>query len=1180
MSQVVAESHSNILAAALAAQKTGAASKTSSCPSTPKSVNKTSSLYSSPEASSTAGDSRIAALSPPEKAANQTNATPKPKAFTFSNSSTDKRPIRTINAIRTQPSAAASSLANAAKRNAMGAVPEKATFRTLLQLNRKPIAACRSTWSGETIKEKEASPTQIATARRIFSIDDTPIASRSSLMYCRDLISGVKFLIDSGSEVSVIPRSMAGDLEEEPLRFTLKGAGGHGINTHGTKKMKISMNENNSFIWTFIVADVSSPIIGLDFLTAFRLAIMPFGNNVVNCLNHTSIPCLRGSGTSQCLKVEIHDPAVELLAKFPGLTEPNAFRTIKHNVKHEIVINGDLSKVKAEQRNFNVKIAEQIKKHFERLAALGHVRLSKSPVSSPVTVVKKASGELRVCGDYRRLNMATQADSFSLPHIHACNRDLRDCKIFTCIDLKNAYHQIPMREEDIWLTNVVTPAGNYEYTVCPFGLKTASQTFQRFLNGLLAGLPNVWAFLDDIMIGSRSEQEHRRHVEAVLKRLESAGLKINVEKSQFFRPSIEFLGYTLSENGIRPKEAKVQAVNDYPMPDTVGKLKRFLGMINFYNRFIPEIGWIQKPLGVYLSKPKKENNVKIILTTEQQEAVQKLKDSLAGATTLAHPQPDAILKLYVDASKGGVGGALHQYYDGKEEPLYFVSRAFTKAESNWAPYNLELEAAFFTVNKLTDQLIGREVILYSDHKPLIHALRNPKPKTPLEFRRLDTITRLVDHFEHISGENNTVADALSRVNCNAIRLMPSVDYEQIFEAQQEDSELLQHVQADEEQFKLIEKRMANGRFRIWHQIDAAYNQLVYVPQSKRKELIEEFHRQCHAGYKSTTRHLARLFYWPKMKQDVRDTVRICEACQKAKVIRANQTPPTKIEMPKSRFSTLHVDLVGPLPPSDGYTHLLTVVDRFSRYMVAMPLRSIKTNAVLYALMIGWIQHFGLPLEIVTDRGSQFTSHTMKNCANFFGVYHHTTTAFHPQSNSMIERCHRMLKDSLRCIETRDWPKRTPMIVLAWNNSVREETGHSPSQIVFGSTMRLPCHFFEDVEQQEPTDEMLEAFMAEMTELRARSADPHVANRSRFLTTEAMESCRFVYVKNETKQGLQDNYTGPFKVLSRNDYNMVIRRPDGREDAVNRARCKPAYLLREECDTAVNEQRTDQSSSVF
>lgn len=298
----------------------------------------------------------------------------------------------------------------------------------------------------------------------------------------------------------------------------------------------------------------------------------------------------------------------------------------------------------------------------------------------------------------------------------------------------------------------------------------------------------------------------------------------------------------------------------------------------------------------------------------------------------------------------------------------------------------------------------------------MNAILNPRAKTPFEFRRLNTISQYIDAVQHVKGADNLVADALSRVNCNAIRLAPVIDYARVYEEQQSDPELLKRVKSGGDNFKQVTKTTEKGKFKVWHFVDSSYNELVCVPRSRRREVIEEFHNQCHAGYKSTTRNLAQMFHWPKMKADVRHFVRHCEPCQRAKVIRAGQTPPSMIGMPKSRFSTLHMDLVGPLPPYDGYTHLLTVIDRFSRYMIAVPVRSIKTNAVLYAFMLHWVMHFGLPVEILTDRGSQFTSNTMENFSKFFGVHHHTTCAYTPKCNGMIERTHRMLKDSLRAID--------------------------------------------------------------------------------------------------------------------------------------------------------------------
>ena len=752
-------------------------------------------------------------------------------------------------------------------------------------------------------------------------------------------------------------------------------------------------------------------------------------------------------------------------------------------------------------------------------------------------------------------------DTFAIPHIHGCNSNLRNCKVFTCIDLRKAYHQILMNEADICKTAVVTPQGCMEYLVMPFGLKCASQTFQRFLNSLLRGIPGAYAYLDDILIGSPDEQSHIKDVRAVLERLNEAGLKINIEKSQFFREHLDFLGYHIDAEGIRPSKSKVEALNDFPVPTTIGGVKRFLGMLNFYNRFVKDLGRLQQPLNAYLSTPKAENQRKIQLTTDQLKAFDDLKAALANATALAHPQPEAVLKLYVDASKEGCGAVLHQYYDGKEEPIYFISRAFTETESNWATFNQELEAAYFAVTKLTDQLVGREVILYTDHKPLVNAIQNPRAKTPFEFRRLNTISQYIDAVQHVKGADNVVADALSRVNCNAIRLSPVIDYEKVYLEQQNDPELQKRAKKNSS-YKLIKKKTENGEFKVWHYVDNAYNELVCVPRSRRREVIDEFHKQCHAGYKSTTRNLAQIFHWPKMKSDIRTFVRHCEPCQRAKVIRTGQTPLSMIGMPKSRFSTLHMDLVGPLPPYDGYTHLLTIIDRFSRYLVAVPLRSTKTNAVLYAFMVHWIMHFGLPLELITDRGSQFTSHACENFTKFFGVYHHTSCAYKPTTNGAIERSHRMLKDSLRAIEARDWPRRVPMLVLAWNNCLREDSNYTPAQIAFGSAMRLPCNAFEEVEETEPSDAMIEAFMAEMAELRARASHPHIRNRYQQFVADALEGCGSVWIRNETRVGLQDNYYGPFPVVARNDYNMVIRLPNGDEDCVNRSRCKPAYVLQD------------------
>jgi cleavage and polyadenylation specificity factor subunit 1 len=299
-------------------------------------------------------------------------------------------------------------------------------------------------------------------------------------------------------------------------------------------------------------------------------------------------------------------------------------------------------------------------------------------------------------------------------------------------------------------------------------------------------MEHVFVYIDDIIVFSRNEEEHLQHLREVFGRLAQANLKINLEKSQLNCTQVEFLGYTISSKGIQPSVNRIKAISEFPTPTTVGQVKRFLGMVNFYHRFMPHVAQLQQPLIKYQKIKKCFSKQEIVLTEEERNAVSQIKNSLLNVTSLAHPHPDAVLKIYVDASAQGIGGVLNQYYNQKEEPLYFISKAFTKEQSKLAPYYQELEAAFYVVKKLKNLLVGQESILYTDHKPLVSALRNPKDKPTNEWRKLSTIVQYVTVIEHIDGNKNIVADTLSRISCSAIKIQPTLDYELLFREQLQD----------------------------------------------------------------------------------------------------------------------------------------------------------------------------------------------------------------------------------------------------------------------------------------------------------------------------------------------------------------------------------------------------------
>ncbi|KAG8182035.1 hypothetical protein JTE90_013965 [Oedothorax gibbosus] len=342
------------------------------------------------------------------------------------------------------------------------------------------------------------------------------------------------------------------------------------------------------------------------------------------------------------------------------ITNPSSIGvSTPHDTVHHIITKGP--PVTARPRRLHPKSHDAVKAEFEFLLSQGIIRPSKSPWSSPLHVVPKQDSTVRPVGDYRRLNSVTEFDSYPIPHLHDFAHALHGKTIFSKLDIFKAFHQIPIAEQDIPKTAVTTPWGLYEYTRLCFGLVNAPQTFMRFMHEVLHGLPFCYVYLDDILCFSESHEEHKGHLRTIFERLQAHGLKLNISKCEFGVPELTFLGHLVTSQGLKPLPEKVDAVLQYKLPETIAALRKFLGLLNFYRRFVPKAAEHQCLLHSFLKGSKgKRDNRRIDWTPQAVAAFEKCKQTLAETTLLCHPAPSAPLALHVDASDFAIGGALHQ----------------------------------------------------------------------------------------------------------------------------------------------------------------------------------------------------------------------------------------------------------------------------------------------------------------------------------------------------------------------------------------------------------------------------------------------------------------------------------------------------------------------------------------
>jgi len=850
----------------------------------------------------------------------------------------------------------------------------------------------------------------------------------------------------------------------------------------------------------------------------------------------------------------------------------------KWDHKIDLVPDWESKAWKAHTYPLSYKEQQELDKFIEENLANGRIRRSESPLASPMFFIRKKSGEYRPVIDYRNLNKLTIKNAYPLPRIDELIQKWKGCVYFSALDIRSGYYNVRMKEGDEWKAAFITNRGLFEPLVMTFGVTNAPATFQTMMDSIFIiqirrGDTNV--YLDDFGIGTTPDPTKERSDEDfhifVLKEIfglcREHKLSLKPEKCTILQREIPYLGHIISGAGIRPDPVKLAGIKDWPVPTNISELRSYLGIMSYYRRYIKDFSTIARPLNDLLKK-----TATFTWDTAQQDAFERLKEVLLADVILYHPSNDKPFILETDASLFAWGAALSQEDDeGKWRPVGFLSKGFADAETRYDTYDRELLAIIRALQSFRQWLVGTKypITVLTDHNNLRY-FQTKQFLSPRQTRWMQFLADFDFKFVYRPGRQSSVPDKLSRRADHAPPsdrppegqvLLPS----SLFPPEQHVNTVLSDSLAARDYGREIYRAQANDPLILefntkvegdpiphgWKQIENIWTYMgkIYIPPILQQDVFREMHSKgpaAHPGIKATTAVITTDYYWPKLRNDVREWVKNCDICQRMK--NRNKKPHGMLKPidPVPRFwGVVTTDLITGLPLCKGYDSIFTATDKRGKIKRLAATTATLTSKGFVKLFLDNVWRFhGTSDKIIADRGPQMSAHSFRDLCKALGVELALSTAYHPQTDGQSERTNQEVEQALRTVisfHQDDWVDWLPVIEFALNNRYHTGLKTTPFYANYGyhphigSLPRInsPIESVEDFvdhlhQVQKDTEKSLTQAAEDMKRFydRRRNPTPEFQIGDKVLLDNADLAL------NRPSRKLSERYSGPFEIIEK------------------------------------------------